>query len=104
MGNSTRRTAYADLLSRAICRHCQEHGGDQHSPTLAPAHERAAALPDPAGGHGGSGARWVTLLPQTALVLRWDRTVDTMANAAFGADVHYQEQATFLLESLTPTS
>ncbi|MBV8160437.1 MAG: hypothetical protein JO265_05895, partial [Acidimicrobiia bacterium] len=42
------------------------------------------------------------LLPQNGLVLRWDRSVDTMADAAFGANVHYQEHASFLLESLTP--
>ncbi|MBV8234559.1 MAG: hypothetical protein JO075_02545 [Acidimicrobiia bacterium] len=44
------------------------------------------------------------LLPHSGLVLRWDRSVDTMADAAFGANVHYQEQATFLLESLTPAN
>ena len=38
----------------------------------------------------------------TGLTLRWDRMVDTMADAAFGAQVRYQEQASFVLLSLTP--
>jgi hypothetical protein len=37
----------------------------------------------------------------TGAVLRWERTVDTKAKA-FGTDVRYQEEATFLLESLSP--
>jgi hypothetical protein len=40
--------------------------------------------------------------PATGLTLRWDRTVDTMADASFGARVHYTENAHFLLESLKP--
>jgi len=36
------------------------------------------------------------------MTLRWDRMVDTMADAAFGAEVRYQEQASFVLTSLTP--
>jgi hypothetical protein len=39
--------------------------------------------------------------PQTAMTLRWDRTVDTMATA-YGAQVHYEENASFVLESLEP--
>src|SRR5439155_3134787 len=38
----------------------------------------------------------------TGLTLRWQRTVDTVADAAFGAKVRYQEDATFVLESLVP--
>jgi hypothetical protein len=40
--------------------------------------------------------------PATGLTLRWDRSVDTMADASFGARVHYTENAHFLLESLRP--
>lgn len=43
---------------------------------------------------------WV--LSTNGLVLEWDRSIDTLADAAFGADVRYQEHATFVLESLTP--
>jgi hypothetical protein len=45
---------------------------------------------------------WV--LPETGMTLRWDRTVDTMANASFGAEVRYQEEASFVLESLQPAT
>ena len=38
----------------------------------------------------------------TGMTLRWQRTVDTVADAAFGARVRYQEDATFVLESLVP--
>jgi hypothetical protein len=41
--------------------------------------------------------------PQTAMTLRWDRTVDTMATA-YGAQVRYVEDASFVLESLDPRS
>ena len=42
------------------------------------------------------------LARDTGMTLRWQRTVDTVADAAFGAKVRYQENATFVLESLTP--
>lgn len=42
------------------------------------------------------------LHPETGLTLRWDRTVDTVADAVFGAQVRYQEQASFVLRSLVP--
>jgi hypothetical protein len=45
---------------------------------------------------------WV--LPQTGLVLRWDRLEDADGNAIFGANIHYHEKATFVLESLTPST
>ncbi len=37
----------------------------------------------------------------TGMTLRWDRNVDTNANSAFG-NVHYTEQASFVLASLVP--
>lgn len=40
--------------------------------------------------------------PLTGLTLRWDRSVDEVADASFGARVHYTEKASFVLESLTP--
>ena len=40
--------------------------------------------------------------PDTGMTLRWDRTVDTVADASFGAKVRYQEKASFVLESLVP--
>jgi hypothetical protein len=43
-------------------------------------------------------------LPTNGLTVRWDRTVNTLADAAFGAKVRYEEQASFLLESLTPAT
>jgi hypothetical protein len=43
---------------------------------------------------------WVS--PVTGLTLRWERSVDTIADTSFGAKVRYQEQATFVLESLDP--
>jgi hypothetical protein len=42
---------------------------------------------------------WLT--PDTGMTLRWDRTVDTLANA-FGSEIRYKEDASFLLESLKP--
>jgi hypothetical protein len=45
---------------------------------------------------------WV--LPQTGLVLRLNRTTDADANGFFGADIHYHEEATFVLTSLTPSA
>jgi hypothetical protein len=44
------------------------------------------------------------VLPQTGLVLRWERTADAAGNGFFGANIHYHEKATFLLESLTPST
>ena len=38
----------------------------------------------------------------TGMTLRWQRSVDTVADAAFGAKVRYQENATFVLESIVP--
>ena len=39
--------------------------------------------------------------PKTGMTLRWDRQVDTMATA-YGAQVHYLEDASFVLKSLDP--
>ena len=44
---------------------------------------------------------WV--VPQTGLMLRWDRLNDDNAHV-FGADIHYHEKASFVLESLTPST
>ena len=44
------------------------------------------------------------LVPQTGLVLRWDRTEDVEGNGFFTAHVQYHERATFVLESLTPST
>jgi hypothetical protein len=41
--------------------------------------------------------------PGTGLTVRWERTVDSLANA-WGAEIRYRENATFLLESLEPKS
>lgn len=41
--------------------------------------------------------------PETGMTLRWDRRVDTMATA-YGAQVHYLEDASFVLKSLDPRS
>jgi hypothetical protein len=41
---------------------------------------------------------------QTGLPVQWNRQIDTLADAAFGAHVRYQEQASFVLESLTPAT
>jgi len=54
-------------------------------------------------GHAtGSSVDTYWVLPQTGMTLRWDRTVATMADATFGARVRYEEEASFVLESLTP--
>jgi hypothetical protein len=45
---------------------------------------------------------WLT--PDTGMVVQWVRSVDTLANAAFGANVHYTENASFTLESLRPAT
>lgn len=41
------------------------------------------------------------LHPETGLIVREERTVDTLAHAVWG-DVHYEEEATFQLQSLVP--
>lgn len=43
-------------------------------------------------------------LLDSGLTARWKRTVDTKADAAFGAQVRYQENADFVLESLDPAT
>lgn len=43
---------------------------------------------------------WVS--PSTGLPYRWDRTVDTVTDAGWGAQVAYQEEASFVLESPEP--
>lgn len=50
----------------------------------------------------GTSVDHLWMAPDTGMTLRWDRTVDTLADAAFGAQVRYQEDASFVLESLTP--
>lgn len=52
----------------------------------------------------GTADEQLWIVPQTGLVLRWDRAEDAEANAAFGANIHYHEKASFLLESLTPST
>jgi hypothetical protein len=52
----------------------------------------------------GTADEQLLVLPQTGLVLRWERTADADGNAFFGANIHYHEKATFLLESLTPST
>jgi hypothetical protein len=42
------------------------------------------------------------LLATNGLTVQWIRSVDTIANAAFGAKAHYTEHASFLLTSLVP--
>lgn len=43
------------------------------------------------------------LHPATGLWLRQERRIDTQSKSTFG-DVHYQEEAAFLLRSLTPST
>jgi hypothetical protein len=52
----------------------------------------------------GSSEDAVWVLASNGLTVRWDRTVDTLADAAFGAKVRYREQASFVLESLIPAT
>jgi hypothetical protein len=52
----------------------------------------------------GSADDQLWVVPQTGLVLRWERTADATGDALFGAKVHYHEHATFVLESLTPST
>jgi hypothetical protein len=40
--------------------------------------------------------------PDTGMTVKWVRTVDTKADAFGGAKVRYQEDASFVLESLDP--
>jgi hypothetical protein len=49
----------------------------------------------------GTSTDVLTLVAATGLPVRWERTVDTLADA-FGASVRYVEQAQFDLVSLTP--
>jgi hypothetical protein len=42
------------------------------------------------------------LAADDGMVVSWHRWVDTDANAAFGANVHYSEHATLDLESISP--
>jgi hypothetical protein len=42
------------------------------------------------------------ILATSGLTISWHRSVDTLANAAFGAKAHYTEHAAFDLISLTP--
>ena len=51
----------------------------------------------------GTSNEEVWLDAATGMTLRWDRVVDTDANSAFG-NVHYSENASFVLESLVPTT
>ncbi len=51
----------------------------------------------------GTSNEEVWLDAATGMTLRWDRVVDTDANSAFG-NVHYYEDASFVLESLVPTT
>jgi hypothetical protein len=52
----------------------------------------------------GTGDEDMWTLPSTGLVLRWVRSTDADADAAFGARIHYRERATLVLESLEPTT
>ena len=49
----------------------------------------------------GTSTDLLTLVASTGLPVRWERSVDTLADA-FGSTVRYQEQARFELVSLTP--
>ncbi|MHB8664274.1 MAG: hypothetical protein ACYDH6_16460 [Acidimicrobiales bacterium] len=42
------------------------------------------------------------IVADTGMTVAWTRSVDTVADAAFGAKAHYTEQAQFQLLSLTP--
>ncbi len=55
-----------------------------------------------AGKASGKSVDDVWLDPATGVALRWERSVDAIADAAFGAKVHYTENAKFILESLQP--
>ena len=52
----------------------------------------------------GSAHDELWLLATNGLTVRWDRQVDTVADAAFGARVRYREDASFVLESLEPAT
>ena len=52
----------------------------------------------------GTADEQMWILPQTGLVLRWERLENADANAAFGANIHYHEHSSFTLESLTPAT
>jgi hypothetical protein len=51
----------------------------------------------------GTSVDLLTLVASTGLPVRWERSVDTIADA-FGSSVRYQEQAQFDLVSLTPST
>jgi hypothetical protein len=50
----------------------------------------------------GSSTDDIWLSPDTGMLYRWKRYVDTETGAAFGMDARYTEEADFLLESLDP--
>ncbi len=54
------------------------------------------------GGAVGTSHDDFEIVATTGLTVSWSRTVDTVANAAFGAKAHYTEKASFSLISLTP--
>jgi hypothetical protein len=51
----------------------------------------------------GRSADTLWFAADTGLLVRWERMVDTVADTAYGASVHYTEEASFELESLTPS-
>jgi len=51
----------------------------------------------------GRSADTLWLAADSGLLVRWERMVDTVADTAYGASVHYTEEASFELESLTPS-
>jgi hypothetical protein len=50
----------------------------------------------------GSSHDDLLLVATTGMTVSWHRTVDTVADAAFGAKAHYTENATFDLIAMTP--
>jgi len=51
----------------------------------------------------GRSADTLWLAADSGLLVGWERMVDTVADTAYGASVHYTEEASFELESLTPS-
>jgi hypothetical protein len=51
----------------------------------------------------GTSADTLWLAADSGLLVRWERHVDTVADTAYGASVHYTEEASFELESLIPS-
>ena len=41
---------------------------------------------------------------KTGMIVSWSRWVDSYADTSFGTNVHYTEQASFVLESMIPTT